>query len=116
MAEARESSYERALKVQEAREMEEGKQHDIESQKMKAHLDTVIQEKDDLLLLLKRRKKDADEEAEKMMVEMIASQKAGEDRFESQAVKMAKLEAERDRLSKQLGAKEASSAILADLC
>ncbi|KAG6869717.1 hypothetical protein C0992_002225, partial [Termitomyces sp. T32_za158] len=28
---------------------------------------------------------------------------------------MAKLEAERDRLSKQLGAKEASSAILADL-
>ncbi|KAG6864264.1 hypothetical protein C0993_009139, partial [Termitomyces sp. T159_Od127] len=85
---------------------------------MQAHLDAVIQKKDDLLLVYVLQHlatnsplyifafQDADEKAEKMMAKMTAFQKTGEDDFKSQAVKMAEIKAERDHLCKQLDVKE----------
>ncbi|KAG6875875.1 hypothetical protein C0992_001975 [Termitomyces sp. T32_za158] len=125
MSEARQSSYERALKELEIRELEKTKERDADFQKMKTDLDTLVQEKDDLLVLLKGRQKDAKKEAEIIAAEMIAVQKAFSrtgkgtaittKEFESQAAALAALEAERDRLHKQLQATETSSAILCDL-
>ncbi|KAG5723413.1 hypothetical protein E4T56_gene2255 [Termitomyces sp. T112] len=120
MAGARESSYERALKAQETKALEEIKEKDADFEKMKANLDALVQEKEDLLMLLKDRKKDADKAAEMIAVDMIAMQKAHSrpgtfTRLESQMIELATLGAERDRLHKELQAAQVSSGILSDL-
>ncbi|KAG5349202.1 hypothetical protein C0989_005286 [Termitomyces sp. Mn162] len=120
MAGARESSYERALKAQETKALEEIKEKDADFEKMKANLDALVQEKEDLLMLLKDRKKDADKAAEMIAVDMIAMQKAQSrpgtfTRLESQMIELATLGAERDRLHKELQAAQVSSGILSDL-